>query len=100
MSTRPINPPSTPPINAMRLLLTLFFITLAGSAQAVNVGSRVDNFRLLDHEGQSHELYYLSDMKAIVLMTHQAQCRASDGAVTSLNAIRDHTGRSGVESSC
>jgi hypothetical protein len=84
-------------MNALRLLLTLLFITLAGSAQAVNVGSRVDNFRLLDHEGQSHELYYFSDMKAIVLMTHQAECRASDGAVTSLNAIRDQYRPRGVE---
>src|ERR1044072_9196546 len=27
-----------------------------------------DNFRLTDHQGVSHELYYLSDMKAVVLL--------------------------------
>jgi hypothetical protein len=89
MSVRPITPRG--------LLFSSLLIVLAGSAQAVSVGSRVDNFRLLDHEGQSHELYYLSDMKAIVLMTHQVDCRASAGAVTALNTIRDQYRPRGIE---
>ena len=35
-------------------------------------GETVDNFRLLDHKGGSRELYYLSDMKAVVLHVRKA----------------------------
>ena len=42
---------------------------MTGSAFALTPGERVDNFRLLDQNGASHELYYLSDAKAVVLMT-------------------------------
>ena len=48
----------------------------AMSASALGVGDRVDNFKLLDHDGNSHELHYLSDMKAVVLMSHTLGCDA------------------------
>ena len=52
---------------------------LLGCLTALNVaangvGDRVDNFKLLDHLGNSHELHYLSDMKAVVLMSHTSAC--------------------------
>jgi hypothetical protein len=80
----------------LRLLVTLSLIGLATSAGAVGVGSRVDNFRLLDQEGRSHELYYLSDMKAVVVMTHQLGCAAAERAIASLNSLRDRYPASGV----
>ena len=56
---------------ALRLLSgILAAFSLAGSALALSPGERVDNFRLLDQSGKSHELYYLSDAKAVVLMSH------------------------------
>jgi len=56
---------------ALRLLSgILAAFSLAGSALALSPGERVDNFRLLDQSGKSHELYYLSDAKAVVLMAH------------------------------
>ena len=38
------------------------------AADLLAPGDTVDDFRLLDHLGQSHQLYYLSDMKAVVLI--------------------------------
>ncbi|REJ94446.1 MAG: hypothetical protein DWQ35_08605 [Planctomycetota bacterium] len=36
--------------------------------------SRVENFRLLDQHGESHELFYYSDARAIVLISHGVGC--------------------------
>ena len=54
--------------------ILLFTLGLADSALALNPGDRVDNFRLLDQNGASHELYYLSDAKAVVIMVHGNGC--------------------------
>jgi hypothetical protein len=81
----------------MRLMMALLLVGVGTAAQALDTGSRVDNFRLLDHQGQSHELYYLSDMKAVVLLTHQVGCRAADGSVASLNGIAEQYRARGVE---
>ena len=58
-----------------RIFLTTAGFFLAFGAAAMNPGDRVDNFRLLDHKGASHELYYLSDAKAIVVMIHGNGCQ-------------------------
>ena len=49
-------------------------LMLAGSAMALSVGDRVENFRLMDHAGGSHELHYFADAPAMVLMTHNTSC--------------------------
>jgi peroxiredoxin len=48
----------------------------------------VDNFRLTDQQGASHELYYLSDMKAVVLFTVGTDCKGSQWAATQLQGLR------------
>ena len=61
---------------------TTFLVTalLAGNALALGNGTapepgdRIDDFVLLDHQGQAHKLYYLSDASAVVLMAHSATC--------------------------
>ncbi|MFN0039272.1 MAG: hypothetical protein ACKVP2_07165, partial [Burkholderiales bacterium] len=55
---------------AVTILCGYLFGLSANCALAVEPGQRVDNFRLLDHTGASHELYYLSDMKAVAIMVH------------------------------
>lgn len=45
-------------------------------AGAVELGERVENFRLLDHRGELQELYYYSDASAVVIM---ARTRKSPG---------------------
>ncbi|MEJ2130578.1 MAG: redoxin domain-containing protein, partial [Gammaproteobacteria bacterium] len=72
----------------------LLAILLAGSLQA---GERVDNFVLLDQRGESHELYYLSDSRAIVLMVHGNGCQIVRNALPELKAIRSDYAERGVE---
>ena len=85
----------------MRITLRLFFLVtsllFAASASALNAGSRVDNFRLLDHQGASHELYYLSDMKAVVIMVQGNGCPIVRKTWPALQALREHYRAQGVE---
>jgi peroxiredoxin len=70
---------------------------LAGhAALALDAGAKVDNFRLNDHQGNSHELYYLSDAKAVVLLAHGSACQASLNAARDLQALRAHYQTQGV----
>jgi hypothetical protein len=69
---------------------------VAKSAAALSPNEVVDNFRLLDHRGASHELYYLSDMKAVVLMSHASACDASSASATQLKALSDKYRAQGV----
>jgi hypothetical protein len=81
----------------LRLLAVLAGFFFAGSAQALNPGERVDNFRLLDHTDASHELYYLSDAKAVVLVTYGNGCGIVQKSLPRLKAIRDQYKAMGVE---
>jgi hypothetical protein len=53
---------------------------LSASAAALVPGDRVDNFSLLDHRGQAHELYYLSDQRAVVVMADGLCPEAAESA--------------------
>ena len=57
---------------------------LSGSVFALSPGDTVEDFRLNDQAGQSHELYYLSDMKAVVLMAHGDGCAIARSTAKSL----------------
>ena len=81
----------------LRCLLLLSGLGLAGSAAALSPGDRVDNFRLLDQNGASHELYYLSDAKAVVLMVHGNGCPIVRQALPALQELRDQYRGQGVE---
>lgn len=83
--------------STLRLCLGLTAFCFAKFALASGAGDVVDNFRLLDHQGASHELYYLSDMKAVVLMAHGSQCAASAEAALQLGALRERYQPQGVE---
>jgi peroxiredoxin len=73
------------------------FCGLSGPVFALNPGAVVDDFRLNDQKGQSHELYYLSDMKAVVLMADGAGCAASRATAKSLGELRTKYQAQGVE---
>jgi hypothetical protein len=66
-------------------------------ALALSPGDAVENFRLIDQKGVSHELYYLSDMKAVVLVAHGNACKASESAEKALDALRQEYQGQGVE---
>jgi peroxiredoxin len=84
-------------MKTLRLFSALPLLWLAGQAWAVNPGQVVDNFRLLDQNGKSHELYYSSDMKAVVLMVHGNGCPIVRQAVPALREIREKYQSQGVE---
>jgi mono/diheme cytochrome c family protein/peroxiredoxin len=75
----------------------VFALCAASPALALDPGDTVDNFRLLDHTGVSRELYYLSDMKAVVLMAQGNGCEAVRKSVPELRALRDEYRSRGVE---
>src|SRR5262245_43186011 len=80
-----------------RCLVLSSILCAAGPALALSPGDRVDHFRLLDHSGASHELYYLSDAKAVVLMTYGIGCPIARQALPALKALRERYQAQGVE---
>ncbi|HWW28936.1 MAG TPA: redoxin domain-containing protein [Steroidobacteraceae bacterium] len=81
-----------------RFGLTLAALScVSGPVLALNPGDAVDNFRLTDEKGQSHELYYLSDMKAVVLMATGNGCDAARATAKSLGVLRQKYQAQGVE---
>src|SRR5260221_9309647 len=72
-------------------------LLFSGPSQALEPGERVDNFRLLDQTGASQELYYLSDAKAVVLMTYGNGCGIVQKSLPRLREIRDEYKAKGVE---
>lgn len=65
----------------MRVFSFLVLFMASVSAAALAPGDRVDNFKLLDHTGKMHELHYLSDMKAVVLLVHGNGCPIARNAL-------------------
>ena len=58
----------------IRVLTSLATLAFATSAWGVAVNDKVENFRLFDHTGGSHELYYFDDQKAVVFMVQGNGC--------------------------
>jgi peroxiredoxin len=85
-------------VDVQRFGLSLAALSfLAGPGFALSSGEVVEDFRLTDQNGQSHELYYLSDMKAVVLMAAGDGCAASRATAKSLSALRAKYQAQGVE---
>jgi len=57
-----------------RILTGLLTLSLAATAWGIQVDDRVENFRLFDQNGASHELYYHGDAKAVVFMVQGNGC--------------------------
>ncbi len=75
----------------------LLSLGCAAPVFALSPGERVDNFRLLDQNGASHELYYLSDARAVVLMAHGNGCDIVRNTLPALKEIREKYRSQGVE---
>ncbi|HKQ14406.1 MAG TPA: redoxin domain-containing protein [Steroidobacteraceae bacterium] len=74
-------------MHSMRLILSIAAL-LSSAPLAFGSPEIVDNFRLTDQQGTSHELYYLSDMKAVVLLAQGTGCEASQKAAATLEGLR------------
>lgn len=81
----------------LRFILTALTALASLSAAALQPGAVVDNFELLDQRGESHELHYLSDMKAVALLSHRNGCAAQQEATQAFGAARRAYGEQGVE---
>jgi hypothetical protein len=81
---------------ALRCLAVLSVVS-ALSAFALEPGAVVEDFRLLDEQGHSHQLYYLSDKKAVVIMTQGNGCQIVRSTVPTLKALRDKYQSLGIE---
>jgi hypothetical protein len=72
----------------------VLWATGAGATAPID---HVDNFALLDQAGKYHDLYYLSDAKAVVLMTHDDECAAVSNALPALEQAKTAYASRGVE---
>ena len=73
---------------ALYCLVVLPCILFVSSVLASGPGDVVKNFRLLDQYGKAHELYKLSDAKAVVLMIQGNGCSIVRQAIPALADIR------------
>jgi len=63
-------------------------ILALNAAWALNPGQPVENFKLTDETGKTHELYSLRDRKAVVLMTQGNGCPIARLAMPALREVR------------
>lgn len=75
-----------------RCLGFVFVLVLSGSAW----GGSVDNFMLLDHRGEAHELHYHSDAEAVVLVVQGNGCPVVRNALPDLRKVRERYAGEGV----
>ena len=73
---------------------TLATLLAAPSAYS---GDRVDNFMLLDHAGDAHELYYYADAPAVVLIVQGNGCPIVRNALADYRTLSDAYAPAGVE---
>lgn len=71
-------------------ITALFFVSLFSlSISAIEPGDKVENFRLLDQKGGSHELFYYDDKKALVFLVQGNGCPFARNAAPRLQELRD-----------
>ena len=78
----------------MRLCRLGFVLVLAWGGLAW--GASVDNFTLLDHRGEAHELHYHSDAEAVVLVVQGNGCPVVRNALPDLSEVQERYAGAGV----
>ncbi|HEY5647522.1 MAG TPA: redoxin family protein, partial [Pseudomonadales bacterium] len=79
------------------LSLALPALWLSPTALAIAPNERVENFRLLDQSGDSHELYYYDDMKAVVVMVQGNGCPIVRNAMPAFQTLKNQYADQGVQ---
>ena len=85
------------PASLARFPLTALLVVVAFGANGLEVGDRVDNFKLLDHRGEAQELYYFSDARAVALMAHAVGCDEFAAHEARFDALARDYRQQGVE---
>ena len=78
------------------LLALCLLLSLPPGAAALAPGERVENFRLFDADGASHELYRLKDKKAIAVLVQGNGCPIVRNAMPRFAELRELFERQGV----
>lgn len=71
------------------LLAAAAWLPFAASSHALQTGDLVENFRLLDQRGASHELYRYADARAIVVLVQGNGCPIVRNVMPEFRALRD-----------
>lgn len=79
------------------IVVYLTISLLSISAFALQPAQVVENFRLLDESGNSHELHYYKDATAIVVMVQGNGCQIVRNAMPTYRKLRDQYADEGVE---
>ncbi len=82
---------------SLQFVLRIVFLLSTGCAFALGPNDKVENFRLLDHQGGSQELYYFSDAPALVLMSHSSSCTSAEPQLAKFKALQAQYADAGVE---
>ncbi len=84
----------------IRILFFLFLAILSGCNKSNDFsqleGPKASNFELLDHEGKAHELYYYSDMKAVVLIWQGNGCPIFRQSILEINRLQKKFEKLGI----
>ena len=81
----------------IRVTAVLLAGLLAVNSYALKPADRIENFRLLDQNGNSHQLYYYNDAKAVVFMVQGNGCPIVRNALPRFKELRDEYAAQGVE---
>src|SRR5436189_4510378 len=71
--------------------------TAFAAGDVATAAQRVENFRLASADLQSYELYRMADAPAVVILTQQNGCAASQAAAAALTSLKGQYKAKGVE---
>lgn len=69
-------------------MLRNFLITAAILLSGYSHALQVDNFVLLDHRGDAHELFYHRGAPAVVIMAYNQNCKAATDAIPAMQTLQ------------
>jgi len=84
-------------IGLVATAVALLTANFSPQAHAIAAGQSVENFRLNDHAGSSHELYRMSDRKAIAVLVQGNGCPIVRNAMPRFKELREEFADQGVE---
>jgi hypothetical protein len=77
-------------------IAAICLVAVTGLASFAARAERVDNFQLLDHRGNAHELYYQKDASAVVIMIQGNGCPIVRNAIGDYQALHKRYADQGV----
>ena len=75
--------------NFYKKISIILFASISYSLMAIEEGQKVENFRLFDHYGNSHELFYYNDVKALVFLVQGNGCPFARNASGRFQELQD-----------